>query len=160
MHNFVYFEPHFRQSGSRFSPYNPGLAEIILSVSQQWIMGMNDRSSEILQILPPPACHTLHSGPDTSLLYVYQSLMKCWQVSPHNGYCVPLIVFNEPWALTMAGPYCRWQLRGPLCCSPVREDIMHYEHLQSPSLAPQTILLVLPDGSKSETVRSNMVSGV
>lgn len=111
------------------------------SVSQRWIMGMNDRSSEILQILPPPVCHTLHSGPDTSLLYVYQSLMKCWQVSPHNGYCVPLIVFNEPWALTMAGTYCRWQLRGP-SAAPWWEEILCIMNICNPPLLPQTILLV------------------
>ncbi len=98
-------------------------------------MGMNDRSSKILQILPPPACHTLHSGPDTSLLYVYQSLMKCWQVSAHNGYCVPLIVFNEPWALTMAGPYCRWQLRG-LSAAPRWEKILCIMNICNPPLLP------------------------
>lgn len=105
------------------------------SVSQQWIMRMNDRSSEILQILPPPACHTLHSGPDTSLLYVYQSLMKCWQVSAHNGYYVPLIVFNEPWALTMAGPYCRWQLRGP-SAAPRWEKILCIMNICNPPILP------------------------
>lgn len=128
------------------------------SVSQQWIMGMNDRSGEILQILPPPACHTLHSGPDTSLLYVYQSLMKCWQVSPHNGYCVPLIVFNEPWALTMAGPYCRWQLRGPTA-APRWEKILCIMNICNPPLAPDH-LTCLADRSESETVCCNMVSGV
>ncbi len=100
--SYLWSEPHFRQSRSRSSQKYPGLAEIILSVSSgswEWMIAAAKSSKSF-----PRRPVTLHSGHDTSLLYVYQSLMKCWQVSAHNGYCVPLIVFNEPWAPQWLGP--------------------------------------------------------